>query len=100
MARTITNNIFKPIYRAVEKSSRNETEKADLVADINDIESEIAKGEQANESFLTRRLRNLKKSAPDIADVALSALSGPGAAISMIVKKVAEKIKAEAKDKS
>ena len=97
---TITKNIFKPIYRAIEKSSRNENEKADLVADVNDIESEISKGEQADESFLARRLRNLKKSAPDIAEVALSALSGPGAAISTIVKKVAEKIKAEAKDKS
>ena len=97
---TITKNIFKPIYRAIEKSSRDEAEKADLVADVNDIESEIAKGEQANESFLARRLRNLKKSAPDIAEVALSALAGPGPAISTIVKKVAEKIKAEAKDKS
>ena len=56
----ITKNIFKPIYRAIEKSSRNETEKADLVADVNDIESEVAKGEQVNESFLRRRLRNLK----------------------------------------
>jgi hypothetical protein len=95
---TITKNIFKSIYRAIEESSRDETEKADLVADMNDIESEISKGEQANESFLIRRLRNLKKSAPDIADVALSALSGPGAAISTVVKKVAEKIKAESKN--
>ncbi len=94
---TITQNIFKPIYRAIEKSKREETEKVDLVADVNDIESEITKGEQADESFLARRLRNLKKSAPDIADVALSALAGPGAAISTIVKKVAEKIKSEAK---
>ena len=94
---TITRNIFKPIYRAIEKSKREETEKADLVADVNDIESEISKGEQADESFLARRLRNLKKSAPDIADVALSALAGPGAAISTIVKKVAGRIKAESK---
>jgi hypothetical protein len=94
---TITRNIFKPIYHAIEKSSRDETEKADLVAGVNDIESEVAKGEQVDESFLARRLRNLKKSAPDIADVALSALAGPGAAISTIAKKVAEKIKAEAK---
>ena len=67
----------------------------DLVADINDIENEISKGEQVNESFLARRLRNLKKSAPDIAEVALSALAGPGAAISTIVKKLAQKIKEE-----
>ncbi|MGA7194181.1 MAG: COR domain-containing protein [Anaerolineales bacterium] len=97
---TITKNIFKPIYRAIEKSKREETEKADIIADVNDIESEISKGEQADESFLARRLHNLKKSAPDIAEVALSALAGPGAVISTIVKKVAEKIKAEAKDKS
>ena len=52
--------------------------------------------EDANESFLSRRLRNLKKTAPDIADVALAALAGPGSAISTSVKKVAKKLKSEA----
>jgi hypothetical protein len=86
---------FEPIYEAIESSSRNETEKQDLAAEIDEIKNEITKGDDVNESFLSRRLRNLKKMAPDIAEVALSALAGPGAAISAIVKNIAKKIKEE-----
>ena len=89
----ITKNLFKSIYHAIEESPREDSEKSDLVAGVGEIENEVAKGDQANESFLSRRLRNLKKTAPDIADVALAALTGPAAAISTIVKKVAKKIK-------
>jgi len=86
---------FEPIYEAIEASSRNATEKQDLIAEVDEIKNEVAKGDDANGSFLSRRLRNLKKMAPDIADVALSALTGPGTAISTIVKKMAKKIKGE-----
>ena len=86
---------FEPIYKAIESSSRDATEKQDLVAEVNEIKDEVAKGEQANESFLSRRLRNLKKMAPDVAEVALSALAGPGVAISTVIKNIAKKIKDE-----
>ncbi len=88
---------FRPVYNAIANSPYNGTKKAKLADSVRDIENEVVKGEHADESFLARRLRNLKKSAPDIAEVALSALSGPGPAISTIVKKVAEKIKAESR---
>jgi len=88
---------FEPIYEAIESSSRDVTEKEDLIAEVDEIKNEIAKGDDANESFLSRRLRNLKKMAPDIAEVALSALAGPGAAFGTIVKNVAKKIKDETK---
>lgn len=88
---------FEPIYEAIEASSRDVTEKEDLVAEIDDIKHEVAKGDDTNESFLARRLRNLKKMAPDIAEVALSALAGPGAAFGTIVKNVAKNIKEETK---
>jgi internalin A len=94
---TIVNKSFNRIYRKIERSSRTEAEKKKLTTQVKEIEQEVAKGDQASESFLSRRLRNLKKMAPDIADVALSALTGPGMAISMIVKKVAKKIKDETK---
>jgi internalin A len=86
---------FKPIYRAIEESFRDTTEKQDLISKVEEIKAEVAKGDQVNKSFLSRRLRNLRKMAPDIADVVLSALASPGTAISMIVKKVAKKIKEE-----
>jgi hypothetical protein len=93
---TITKNLFRPIYRAIEESPRKTVQKTKLTKNVSELENEVAKGEQADQSFLMRRLRNLKKTAPDIADVALAALTGPTAAISTIVKKVAKKIKGEA----
>lgn len=91
----ITKTIFKSIYRAIDKSSHNETEKQDLTSEIDEIKNEVIKGDEANESFLFRRLRSLKKMAPDIAEVALSALAGPGAEMSTLVTKIAKKIKDE-----
>jgi len=88
---------FEPIYEAIEASSRDATEKQDLIAEVDEIKDEVAKGDDINESFLSRRLRNLKKMAPDIADVALSALAGPGAVFGAVVKNIAKKIKDETK---
>ena len=58
------------------------------------------KGNKFLSSFIdlivkSRRLRNLKKMAPDIADVALSTLANPIAGVGKIVQKVAKKIKDE-----
>jgi len=69
---TQTNEIamhFKTIYQAIETSERAPAEKTDLVADVKEIEA-IVQDENVEEDFLTRRLRNLKRMAPDIADVA------------------------------
>jgi hypothetical protein len=93
---TNTQNIFGPIYHAIEQSSRSTQDKEDLKAEYQEIETAVAKGQSVDESWLARRLRNLKRMAPDIAEVALAALAGPGAAVGVIVKQVAEKIKAEA----
>jgi hypothetical protein len=92
---TKTTNIFAPVYRRIEQSSRPAQEKEDLKAEVQEVEVEVKKGEAANEGFLRRCLRNLKRMAPEIAEVALSALSGPGAAVAAVVKKVAEKVKNE-----
>ncbi len=86
---------FEPIYEAIKSSSRDATEKQDLVGEIDDIKAEVAKGDEVNESFLSRRLRNLKKMAPDIADVALSTLANPVAGVAKIVQNIAKKIKEE-----
>ncbi len=88
-------NTFDSIYNTIDASARDRIDKQNLISEVNKIKIEVEKGDQVNEAFLSRRLRNLKKMAPDIADVAFSALTGPGAAISTIVKKVAKKIKGE-----
>jgi internalin A len=92
-----SRTIFKSIYHAIDECARNETEKQVLTAEVDDIQAEVAKGDQANESFLSRRLRNLKKMAPDIAEVALTVLTNPSGIVSAVVQKIAKKIQEEAK---
>lgn len=87
-------NIFAPVYHAIQSSSRPEQDKQDLTAEVKEIETAIVEGE-IEEPWLARRLRNLKKMAPEIAEVAFAALGGPGAALGAIVKQVAEKVKNE-----
>jgi hypothetical protein len=91
-----TQNVFAPIYQAIEQSAHSAQDKDDLKAEYKEIETAVAKGQAVDESWLSRRLRNLKRMAPDIAEVALAALAGPGAAVAVVVKQVAEKVKAEA----
>ena len=87
-------NVFAPVYTAIQQASIPAQEKEDLVAEVKEIENTIVEG-NVDESWLSRRLRSLKKMAPEIGEVALAALGGPGAAVGAIVKKVAEKVKAE-----
>lgn len=91
-----THNAFQPIYRAVEESKLPVADKQDITAEVKDLEDEVKKGEEADEGFLARRLRNIQRMSTDILDVALTTLSSPVAGLSMVAKKVAEKMKAEA----
>ena len=93
---TNTHNVFAPVYRAIQQAALPTQAKADLQAEVKEIEAEVVKGELVDETFLARRLRNLKRMAPKIAEVAFAALAGPGAAVAAIVKQVAGKIQAEA----
>jgi len=94
---TVTKNVIKSIYRPIGESSREMSENDDLVAEVDEIKDEVTKGNDVNESFLSRRLRNLKKMAPDIAEVALATLANPAAGLGMICKKVAKNTKDETK---
>jgi hypothetical protein len=87
-------NIFAPVYHAIQGSGRPEQDKQDLTAEVKEIETAIVEGE-IEETWLARRLRSLKKMAPEIAEVAFAALGGPGAVAGTIVKKMAEKVKNE-----
>ena len=93
---SVTNiqNIFAPVYTAIQQAVLPPQEMEDLTAEVQEIETAIVEG-KVDEPWLARKLRALKKMAPDIAEVALAALGGPGAAAGAIVKKVAEKVKSE-----
>jgi hypothetical protein len=94
----VTNlqNIFASIFDAIENSYMPPRDKEAVFADVRKLETEAKKGDSADESFLAQRLRTLRHMAPDISELLLSALAGPGAVVSTLVKKVAEKVKAEA----
>jgi hypothetical protein len=87
-------NVFAPVYTAIQQSALARQKKEDITAEVKEIETTIARP-KVDEPWLMRKLRNLKRMSPDIAEVALAALTSPGAAAGTVVKKIAEKVKAE-----
>ena len=88
-------NVFTPIYENIDsKPQISPEDKSDLKAEVQEVETEVAKGEEADESFLARRFRNIGRTAPDILDVVLATLTNPTAGFAMAVAKIAEKAKA------
>lgn len=92
------NSKFSTIYKQVdERTDLPAADKTDLKSELQTFEDEDKKGPESNEGFLAQRLRNVKRIAPDILDVALATIANPAAGFGMIAKKVAEKMKAETK---
>jgi hypothetical protein len=84
------------IFIAIDKHPDIETaDKEDLKSEIKELQKEDTKGEEVDESFVARRLRNIRRIAPDILDVILATITNPAAGFSMITKKVADKMKAD-----
>ena len=70
-------------------------DKNDIQAELQEVETEIKKGQSADEGFIRRRLRSIQSMAPDIYDVIITTFANPVAGLGMVAKKVAEKMKAE-----
>jgi hypothetical protein len=84
--------LFEEIIEKIEQRPETPPEdKEDLKANVAEIKAEAEKGEQADESFLARRLRNIERIAPDIAEVVLATLSNPISGIGIVMKKVVER---------
>ncbi len=89
-------NVFLPVYQALEaRNDLTDTQKSDLKADIQEVEVEVKKAEP-DETLIARRLRNIKRMAPDILDVIVSTLAHPLTGFSVVARKVAEQVKASA----
>lgn len=86
--------LFEPIYARIEARSNTSSEdKADLKTDVQELQAEVTKGDKADESFLSRRLRNIQRMAPDILEVITATLTNPLAGFSTVVTKVAQRMK-------
>lgn len=84
--------LFAELLQKIEQRPDTPPEdRADLKANVAEIKAEAAKGDQADETFLSRRLRNIERIAPDIADVVLATLANPAGGFAMVVKKIAER---------
>lgn len=90
--------LFKDIYRQIEERAPDpDVDKEELAETVQKIESEAAKGEEANPSKVERWLKFLGGMAPDILEVAAAALANPVAGVATAIRKIAEKAQAGAK---
>ncbi|MEW6402850.1 MAG: hypothetical protein AB1649_13690 [Chloroflexota bacterium] len=83
---------FQHIYHLVDNHpTLKADEKHDAKAELKEIQAVL---EQPNpdESFLTRRFRNLKRMAPDIVDVAFETLKNPISGVATVIQKIAKKM--------
>lgn len=91
--------LFDEIYKKLDvKKDLNPQEKEDVHAELKEAQLELEKPEP-DEGFLARRFRNIKRMAPDIADIALETLKNPISGVVEIIKKVSKKVAEEASAK-
>ena len=87
--------LFDSIYQKIDaKPDLKPSDKEDLKADVQDVQAEVAKGEEADESFLERRLRSIKRMAPDILETIAATLADPKAGLALVIRKVMAKAQA------
>jgi hypothetical protein len=90
--------LFDGLYTVIESNKKaSPTKKEDLKAEVKEIQSTVAeaiqKSEKVDESFLSRRFRNIARMAPDVLDVVVATLANPLAGLGVAVKKIAGKAK-------
>jgi hypothetical protein len=94
--------LFEKLYSVIDVNLQiSPRDKEDLKAEVKEIQSTILeavqKNEEVDERFLSRRFRYIARVAPDILDVVVVTLGNPLAGLGVVVKKIAEKAKEEAK---
>lgn len=83
-------------YLAERQPAPGQPANEEVEAVVATLESEAAKGEQADEGKLERWIRFLAGMAPDILDVIMASLGNPVSGIGMALKKIAERSRAPA----
>lgn len=91
--------MFKVINGAVDKHSKlSAAEKTDVKADLREVQSALEESDP-DETFIARRLRNIKRMAPDIVEVAFETLKNPIGGVVEVIKRVSAKMAEEANAK-
>ncbi len=73
--------------------------KEDVKAEVQDIQAAVTQAVKQDapldETFLGRRFRNIARTAPDILDVIVTTVASPLGGLGVVLKKIAERAKAE-----
>jgi hypothetical protein len=89
--------LFAAVYQRVDGRPEDpNVDKDEIAESIQKIEQEAAKGEEANPNKVEQWLKTLATMAPDILEVTTACLLNPAAGVATVIKKVAEKARAEA----
>lgn len=100
LSATEIKQLFDQLYTTIESNKKvSPTKKEDLKAEVQEIQSTVTeaaqKNEKVDESFLSRRFRNIARMAPDVLDVVVATLANPLTGLGVAVKKIAEKAREE-----
>jgi hypothetical protein len=89
--------LFAEVYQQIKARPEDpDVDKAELTDTVQKIQGEVAKGEEANPSKVERWLKTLAGMADDIFEVTVACLTSPAAGVAAVIRKVAQKAKAEA----
>jgi hypothetical protein len=89
--------LFAAIYQKIDaRPADPDVDKEELAETVHKVEQEAAKGDEANPNKVERWLRFLGGMAPDILEVTVACLTNPLAGVGTVIRKIAEKARAEA----
>ena len=90
------SDLFQVAFRRIEqKANLPDSKKQEIKETVELMEEEARKGAEANEKALQHYSRILARMAPDILDVVIATATNPLLGAGTIIRKVAEKAKAE-----
>jgi hypothetical protein len=88
------------VVEKIEQSPIPEAQKQDVKEQVEKIRTEAEKGKDADPGRLEWLINTLSAMAPDIFDVVVATLGSPLAGIGLVLKKIGEKARVEAKGQS
>ena len=87
--------LFQHLYDAVdEHPALSESNKDVIAADLREMEAQVARGNKANEEVLIRRIREIRRIAPDIVDIMLPGMEDFAEEVRGPLRRAVQKIEA------
>ena len=84
---------FSSLYNSIKDRPNTPPEvKENIENSAREIENEIKKKNNIDYSFIAERLRNIKKMAPDIAEIIITTIQSPALGLTAVAKKILAKL--------